>query len=57
MVMGTEFHGHKTIIFEYSEEYMFPKNNFSIFGQKITKINSSPLKIQKMYALRSTLMP
>ena len=43
--MGTEFHGHKTIIFEYSDEYMFLKLFFLFLDQKITKNNSSPLKI------------
>ena len=49
--MGTEFHGHKTIRFEYYEEYTFFL--ILLLDKKITKNNSSLLKIPKMYALRS----
>lgn len=56
-VMGTKLHGHKAQIFGYSEEYTIKNNNVFIFGNFITKNKKSPLEIQKIYALRSTLMP
>ena len=54
-VMGTKLHGHKAQIFGYSEEYTIKNNNVFIFGNFITKNKKSPLEIQKIYALRSTL--
>ena len=56
-VMGTKLHGHKAQIFKYFEEYTIYNNYFINSGNFISKNKNSPLEIQKIYALHSTLMP